>query len=343
MGFATDARDRSNEKNSAASSDYRQRPGWHELCFYESTNPQREQAGDILAAGEGMGSLRDTFMMDATHALKRMLRRPSFTLVNSVPLGLALGASVLAFAVLCGYVFRPLPYVAPGRLLLPRQRLVKVGLLGPQVSVHFYRRLRRLSEFHGPALVDLSNGGTVTVNSRHEFVHFMEVTPSRFALLGVNPLLARTLSDASGMPDGPHEVVLSYTFWQSAFGGRPRVLRRTAPIGGTPMRVVGVMPPKFVFPIPDTALRAPFVMTPRRARSHNINYLILIRMPRGWNLARVNGLLRGIRDREISAESPAVRTRSRKNGYVIDVVPYRQVLLSYAGGSAPPWGLYAFT
>ena len=248
-----------------------------------------------------MGGLRDTFMIDATHALKRMLRRPSFTLVNSVTLGLALGASVLAFAVLYGYVFRPLPYRAPGGLLVPRQRLVKVGLLGPQVSVHFYRRLRRLSEFHGAALVDLSNGGTVTVNSRHEFVHFMEVTPSTFALLGVTPLLGRTLSDASGMP------------------------------------------PKFVFLSPDTALWAPFVMAPRRARSHNINYLMLIRMPRGWNLPRVNALLRGIRDREVSAESPVARARSQKNGYVIEAVPYRQVLLSYVGGSAPLWGLYAFT
>lgn len=78
-----------------------------------------------------MRSLRDTLLIDAAHALKRVLRRPAFTLINGVTLGLALGASVFAFAVLYGYLFRPLPYAASGRLLVLRQRLVKPGLDSP--------------------------------------------------------------------------------------------------------------------------------------------------------------------------------------------------------------------
>ena len=75
-----------------------------------------------------------------------MLRCPSFTLINGVTLGLALGASVLAFAVFNGYRFRPLPYVAPGQLLAARRRVEKSGMLFPLVSVKFYDTLTRLPQ-----------------------------------------------------------------------------------------------------------------------------------------------------------------------------------------------------
>lgn len=288
-----------------------------------------------------MKSLRDALLADTTQALKRVLRRPSFTLIIGVTLGLALGASTLAFAVLYGYLFRPLPYAAPGQLLVPRQRLLKAGLLGPQVSVNFYNTLKNFPEFRSAGLFDIDSG-TVTVRSSHTFEGFTAVTPSTFALLGVKPLLGRTLSGISGNRDGPREVVLSYSFWQSAFGGNANALGQTMKVSGTPMRVVGVMPRNFIFPNENTAFWLPFVITPRRARSHNINYMMIVRKPSGWNLARVNALLRGIRDRELSGETPSARARSKDDGYVIDAVPYRKFLLSYVGGSAPFWGLFGF-
>lgn len=284
----------------------------------------------------------ETLGGDAMHALRHMVRRRSFTVVNGATLGLALGASVLAFAVLYGYLFRPLPYVQPRQLLVPRQRLVKAGLLGPQVSVRFYRTLKRQSAFHEAGLVDLTNGTTVTVASQHDCVHFVKVTASTFALLGVKPLLGRTLSAASDRQDGSREVVLSYAFWQRAFGGKSSALGAIVQVRGTPMQVVGVMPRGFVFPIPHTAFWAPLVMTPRRERSGNVNYLMLTRMPAGWSLPRVNAFLRALRERELRSESPAARVRAKRNGYVIDAVPYREVLLSFAGGSAPIWGLFGF-
>lgn len=289
-----------------------------------------------------MNSVWETLVNDTTHMLKRMLRRPGFMLISSVTLGLALGASVLAFAILYSYLFRPLPYVAPNQILVPRERLVKAGLLGPQVSVGFYHTLQQMPEFHGAGLYQMSRG-TVAINDRHEFDQFISLTPSTFTLLGVKPLLGRTLSDASGAPGGPHEVVLSYAYWQTAFSGSPDVLGRTIKVNGTSMQIVGVMPRQFVFPVPHTAFWTPFVITPTLAQDSNINYMMLIRMPRGWTLARVNALLQSMRDRYIQSQSPADQARSRKSGYVVDAVPYRQMLLSFVGGTAPLWGLFAIT
>lgn len=289
-----------------------------------------------------MNRVWETLTHETTHMLKRTLRRPGFTLISSVTLGLALGASVLAFAILYGYLFRPLPYAAPRQLLVPRQRLVKAGLLGPQVSVKFYHELAQLPEFHGAGLFTFDNG-TVVVNGHREYQQFIPVTPSTFTLLGVKPLLGRALSDASGKQDGPHEVVLSYSYWQTAFGGKSNVLGKVIEVNGSAMQVVGVMPRNFVFPIPQTAFWTAFVITPALAQDDNINYEMLIRIPPGWSLVRVNAFLRALRDRELQSESPSDQARASKQGYVVDAIPYRRMLLSYAGGSAPLWGLFAIT
>jgi len=289
-----------------------------------------------------VNSLREAFISDATHAVKRVLRRPAFTLINSATLGLALGASVLAFAVLYGYLFRPLPYHASGQLLLSRERLVKVGINAPEVSVQFYHRLTQLPEFRDAGLFNIDSGA-VAINGRQEVVDLTRLTPSTLTLLGIKPLLGRTPSNASGTPDGPQEVVISYAFWQSAFGGNSDVLGRTLEVGGTTMRVVGVMPQNFVFPYPRNALWTPFVITPARTKDSNINHAMLIRMPRGWNLSRLNAFLGAFRDREVRDGSPVFQAEARKGGYVIDALPYRQVLLSYAGGPPMFWGLFGFT
>lgn len=49
-----------------------------------------------------MSRPRDCVTDEAAHTLKYVLRRPSFTPINGVTLGLALGASVLAFALFNG-------------------------------------------------------------------------------------------------------------------------------------------------------------------------------------------------------------------------------------------------
>lgn len=289
-----------------------------------------------------MNRLPQMLSVEVVHAARRTLRRPGFMLISSITLGLALGASVMAFAILYGYLFRPLPYASPGRLLIVRQQLLKVGLRGPQVSVKFYHTLKQLPQFRNAGLFTF-DANTVTANSRHSYAQYADVTPSTMTLLGVKPLLGRTLSDASGVPNGPREVVLSYAYWQTAFGGKTDVLGKTLDVGGTPMQVVGVMPKHFVFPMPDTSFYVPFVITPALAQDGNINYEMLTRMPQGWNLQRVNVLLATVRDRELRTESPATQAQAHKDGYVVDAVSYRDALLAYAGGTAPFWGLLAIT
>jgi predicted permease len=271
--------------------------------------------------------------------LRHALRRPGFILGTGLILGLALGANVAAFAILYGYLFRPLPYAAPGELLVPREQDLKIHLTGPQVTGHFFATVRRLPQFRHAALFSFDDA-TVEAAGTSTRESYSPVTPSAFALLGVRPLLGRTLSAASGRPGGPPEVVLSYGYWMSAFRASPSALGRTLRLNGQALRIVGVMPPGFVFPGPGAAFWTPIVVTPALARSHDINPFMLIRRPPRWTLARVDAVLQSVHER---GESPADRATERKRGFRVDAVPYRSVLLDFVGGTAPFWGLWAAT
>jgi putative ABC transport system permease protein len=274
--------------------------------------------------------------------IQRALRRPGFTIWTALILGLTLGANVAAFTILYGYLFRPLPYLSPERLLTPREQLVNQNLLGPQVSVQLFNTLRQLPEFHDSALY-IEKGGTVALAGIRRFETYTSITPTGFSLLGVKPLLGRALSPTSGMVGGPKEVVLSYAYWQQAFGGSPRALGSTLEVDGVPMQVVGVMPQRFIFPRRESAFWVPFVVTPELARDRNINPSMLMRLPSGRTLEQVNALLRTVRDREVQTAPPEMQGVLRKGGYSIDAVPYRRVLLEKFGGVRPFWGLFGAT
>jgi putative ABC transport system permease protein len=78
------------------------------------------------------------------------------------------------------------------------------------------------------------------------------VTTNSFDFLGVSPLLGRTFSREDSRPDAPPVVVISYPFWQSEFGGDPKILNATLILDRKPTILVGIMPQRF------SAFRASF-------------------------------------------------------------------------------------
>jgi putative ABC transport system permease protein len=72
-----------------------------------------------------------------------------------------------------------------------------------------------------------------------------------FETLGVSPMLGRVISKTDDVKGALPVMVLSYNFFQRAFGGDPGVLNRVLKINGENTNVIGVMPPTFTFPPGD--------------------------------------------------------------------------------------------
>ena len=81
-----------------------------------------------------------------------------------------------------------------------------------------------------------------------------QVSSEFFPLLGVAPLLGRTISDEDDRPNGPRVAVLSYRAWQDQLGGDRRAIGRTVQLDERPYEIVGVMPAGFRFVQQDVDL-----------------------------------------------------------------------------------------
>lgn len=89
---------------------------------------------------------------------------------------------------------------------------------------------------------------TCDTGSSSRLVMTQIVTPEYFEDLGIRPALGRLLSrdDASGSEIG---AVLSFQFWQSAFGGDSQVIGKTIRLKKHPVVILGVLRASFTVSI----------------------------------------------------------------------------------------------
>jgi len=73
------------------------------------------------------------------------------------------------------------------------------------------------------------------------------VSAEFFPVLGVAPILGRTITGTDDRPNAARVAVLSYRAWQDQLGGDRRAIGRTILLDDRPFEIVGVMPAGFHF------------------------------------------------------------------------------------------------
>ncbi|MHB1544468.1 MAG: ABC transporter permease [Gammaproteobacteria bacterium] len=290
-------------------------------------------------------------MQELTHSIKlpageshgqrrfwRALRSVSPAIV--LMLALALGTSGAIFTVLNGFLWRPLPYPHAGRLVLIRERLMKIGLTGAQVSFRTYSKLKNgTPDIRAAGTLDIT-GGSVTIHGIRHTVFGGIATPSLFRALAVPPLLGHWPQRAAGRPGGPHEALLGYGFWKSVFGGSPEAIGQSFRYDGTRYRIVGVMPKAFYTEYPGADFWIPRVLTPARTRDDNINHTMIARLRRGVSLTKLNVYLKGYGEHLLAGVSPAARAHAERDGYLLSAEGLHRSLIDLYLGDKP--GLLVF-
>ena len=87
-----------------------------------------------------------------------------------------------------------------------------------------------------------------TDDGRVEPVHGAELTANAFRLIGMAPLLGRTLVDRDESPAEPLVAVIGERVWKTRFDSNPAVLGKMVKVGTETATIVGVMPDAFAFP-----------------------------------------------------------------------------------------------
>ncbi len=197
-------------------------------------------------------------------AARALVRRPGFTVIAAVTLALGIGATVAIFTVVNSVLLRPLPYPDSDRIVVIRHHAPGINLPELQSS---------------PGLLDLYRSSSTTLtrvagyevrqrnltdSGRPERVRAIAVTPELFDALAVRPALGRAFQESDVQEKSPRVGILTDVLWQSRFGGDPAIVGRQVQVDGQAMEIVGVMPPRFAFPDPETRLLIPLWLDPKR-------------------------------------------------------------------------------
>ncbi len=196
---------------------------------------------------------------DGRHALRQLRRSRGFAATAILTLALGIAATTTIFSVVDGVVLRPLPFPGGDRLVVPAALDLKSG---GQFDVTYmdYQQWRREGVFSRLALYTPRVLNAVDAGGP-ERLRGASTTEDFFPALETAPVLGRLPGPDLYRPGSEATVALSYGLWQSRFGGDRDIVGTTIRLGGTPARIIAVMPRGFDYP-DQAQIWLPFRNTP---------------------------------------------------------------------------------
>ena len=232
------------------------------------------------------GALAETVLQDVRWGLRLLRRNPLYALAVFGTLALCFAANTALFTIIRNVVLRPLAIPEADRVVLVYNSYPQPGILHAGAAVpDYFDRLRAVASLDEQALFDRFNP-TVNVHGVPERTHAMRVTPSFFRVIRVRPREGRTFTDEEGEVAHRQVVVLSNLIARQLFGDTA-VLGRDVTIDGELHRVVGVMPPEFVFIDAGVELWVPAAFTEQQkqmSQRHANNWTFIGRLRSGATL-----------------------------------------------------------
>jgi putative ABC transport system permease protein len=189
------------------------------------------------------------FGSELRRTIRALVRRPGYLLVGSGILAGGLTLSLMMFDAVNGFALRPLPFprassLAEVYLSLPERDMERAPATAHDLAALRERQhsFEELAGFYG-GTVNLSDG------ERPERFDGGFITANLFRTLGVAPERGRDLLDDDCRPGAPPVVLIGHDFWARRFNSAPDLIGSTLRVNGRPATVVGIMPPRFSFPV----------------------------------------------------------------------------------------------
>ena len=200
---------------------------------------------------------------DLRYGWRLMVRKPGFTAIAVLTLGLGIGANVTIFSWIDTMLLRPLHGVPDvGRLVAlngTTRARKDLSLSYPDFVDYRARRPPSVDDIIAFTLLPLNmrvpadasnpeNRTTLENPARDDArrVFGQLVSGNFFDVLDVHPALGRGFLPEEDRTPNTHAVtVLSHGFWERRFASDPAMVGRTVVLNGRPFTIVGVAPPRF--------------------------------------------------------------------------------------------------
>ena len=280
----------------------------------------------------------DSLWQDLCYGLRMLRKSPGFTAVAVLTLALGIGANTAIFSVVDTVLLRPLPAENPSQLVLlgwrasaryvpnlhflmfygacsmegfgvgPRGHVASTVYTGCSFSDPLFHQVEQANIFSGVgAFANLGRTYLSGIGSATT-VYAEAVSGGFFDTMGIKASAGRLIEPADDALSAAPVAVLSYGFWQSAFGGSREAIGRVIEVRGMPLTIVGVVEPGFagITPGSDFDLWLPLSDWPpgtgRQNRAHDARawWLTIVgRLKPGERRAQAQAAVSGLLGNEI--------------------------------------------
>src|SRR5262245_12173570 len=186
---------------------------------------------------------------DLRRSLRSLRPSPGLAVVAVTALALGIGFTTTMFGIVHGAT-RDLPVTEPEELVAFAERVPSRGIddLGsrPYAIRYLAEALTSLESIEAFELL------SVNISRDHaqpERLTAAAITPNAFRLLEVSASRGRLFTEADATAPDSDMVLIGDALWRRRFGSDEAILGRVLWIDGQPKTVIGIMPPRFGFPI----------------------------------------------------------------------------------------------
>jgi predicted permease len=184
--------------------------------------------------------IAENFLFDLRYAFRTLHRSPGFSLIAIATMALGVGATTAIYSVIDATLLHPLPYPNPSELVRIEANLPGVGAHDVGFSIPELRDLRNSGIFQYVSFC-FHGSENVTGSAQPTHISGATVSPSYFAVLGVDAALGRTFDPHDASPGSNGEVVISDGLWKRAFGADPHIVGKSLRLDNDLFQIVGVM------------------------------------------------------------------------------------------------------
>jgi putative ABC transport system permease protein len=222
------------------------------------------------------GNAIDQAIQDVCFSLRALRKSPGFSLVAVITLALGIGATVATFSVVNTVLLRPFAFSHPEKLLWiysqrsdnPRTNFSLPEYCDYRDQTTSFESLAGVASFN-PSFAD---------SGPPERVQGVRMSASAFTMLGVRPLLGRTLIAEDDRNGARGVAVISYGLWSRRYARDPAMIGRAVNVNGEAREIVGVLPASFALPNLDTEIVVPLQpdSDSRRNLRNSVNFLRMV-------------------------------------------------------------------
>jgi putative ABC transport system permease protein len=257
-------------------------------------DPVKEEVRDVRA-----GAWLDALRQHLRFGVRALIRRPGFSVVAILTLGVGMGATTAMFSLIDSVLLKPLPFHEPGRLTMVWEARPRLNAPRMEAAPLNYVDWQQQAQSFESLAAYINNFVNLTGVGTPERLVAAQVTPNLLPTLGVNPLLGRWFAAPEGVPGHTAVAILSYGLWQRRFGADRGIVGRTIRLDGEPYVVVGVMPRTFQFPRDGVQVWTPVdIVAGWGVRSRTTFYLYVVgRLKPNVSLEQANAELGAVSKR----------------------------------------------